>query len=54
MTAKERDRDARHWEKVIQRLEKKHHLSSDDYQQVAYAKHRIEQIREEWRQSNTL
>jgi hypothetical protein len=50
MTAKERDRDIKHWEKVIEKYEKQICLNSDDRQQIAYAEFRINQIREEWRQ----
>lgn len=68
MTAKERDKDIRHWEKVIEKCELEcckyvricgtgadnssfSKKCSDLRQQIYYAEHRIQQIREEWRKS---
>lgn len=65
MTAKERDKEIIHWQKVIEKCESEcckyvrlcgvkpaySQKCSDLRQQIYYAEYRIELIREEWRQS---
>lgn len=68
MTAKERDKEIKHWESVIEKCEKEcckyvrlcgtgvdnsfySKKCSDLKQEIYYAEHRIEQVREQWRLS---
>jgi len=41
MTTRQRDKDIKHWDKVVK--------TSKDWQQIHYAEYKIEQIREQWR-----